>query len=110
MITMRTFIVLGISIAAIGTARGAGDLCEAIALRDVPAIEDPSSILKRGEHDTAITQFRVDKKTGATSYCSHGGYCYLAEALQLTSCRMADRMGQSMTIKKTLNFSPIPLR
>jgi hypothetical protein len=32
------------------------DLCKAIALKDVPAIENPASMLARGEYDTSITQ------------------------------------------------------
>jgi hypothetical protein len=78
----------------------AADICKAIALRDVPAIESPTSILTHGEYDTAITQYRVDKKTGVTSCCSHGGYCYpthvtatgqKVEALRLTNCKIGKR-------------------
>ena len=73
------------------------DLCEAIALRDIAAIESPDSVLQRGEHDTAITQYRLNKLTGMTSFCSHGGYCYPThvyikgkkiEALRLTNCKI----------------------
>lgn len=71
--------------ACVAGARAA-DICEAVALRDVPAIENSDSILKRGEHDTAITQYRVNKETGTKSFCSHGGYCYPAESLRLTNC------------------------
>ena len=75
----------------------AADLCKAIALRDVPAIESPDSILQKGEHLTAITQYRENKNTKMTSFCSHGGYCYprhvyingeKIEALQLTNCKI----------------------
>ncbi|MCI4680595.1 hypothetical protein K9U39_18015 [Rhodoblastus acidophilus] len=78
----------------------AADICEAIVLRDVPAVEEPSSILRRGEHDTAITQYRVNKKTGMGSFCSHGGYCYptdvlvdgqKVEALRLTNCKVGKK-------------------
>jgi hypothetical protein len=78
----------------------AADVCEAIALRNVPAIENPSSVLKAGDFDTAITQYRVNKKTGQTSFCSHGGYCYPThtvvngrnvEALRLTNCKVGKR-------------------
>ena len=78
----------------------AADICEAVALRDVPAKEDPSSILKRGEIDGAITQYRVNKKTGESVFCSHGGYCYpthvpenghQVEALHLTNCKVGAR-------------------
>ena len=66
--------VLGASLFSIGTQ--AADICTAVALRDVPAIEDSSSMLKKGQFDTAITRYRVNKRTGETSFCSHGGYCY----------------------------------
>ena len=78
----------------------AADICKAIALRDVPALEAPESILKRGEYDTAITQYRMNKKTGMTSFCSHGGYCYpthviengaKVEVLRLTNCKIGKR-------------------
>jgi hypothetical protein len=79
----------------VGIAR-ADDICEATAVRDVPAIESPTSIIRKGGTDEAITQFRVNKKTGRTSYCSHGGYCYpthvqvgddLLLALKMTNCK-----------------------
>jgi hypothetical protein len=85
--------------AGLAEARAA-DICKAVALRDVPAIDDPKSILRSGEYDTAITQYRVDKKTGQTSFCSHGGYCYpthisengrKVEALRLTNCKVGAR-------------------
>jgi hypothetical protein len=75
----------------------AADICRAIALLDIPAIGAPDSILKRGEYDTAITQYRVNKKTGLSSFCSHGGNCYptqmvvngvRVEALRLTNCKV----------------------
>lgn len=74
----------------------ADDICEATAVRDVPAIESPTSIIRKGGTDEAITQFRVNKTTGRTSYCSHGGYCYpthvqvgddLLLALKMTNCK-----------------------
>jgi hypothetical protein len=78
----------------------AADICKAIALLDVPAIDAPDSILKRGEYDLAITQYRINKKTGLTSFCSHGGSCYpthvvqngvKVEALRLTNCKVGKR-------------------
>jgi hypothetical protein len=78
----------------------AADICEAVALHDVPAIGNPAAILKAGEHDTAVTQYRVNKKTGETSFCSHGGSCYpitIIEngaklvALRLTNCKIGAR-------------------
>lgn len=98
--TMKISVGISALFLTASAASQAADICEAIALRDVPAIESPTSILTRGEHDTAITQYRVDKKTGVTSFCSHGGYCYpthviangqKVEALRLTNCKIAKR-------------------
>ena len=78
----------------------AADICTAVAVRDVPALEDSSSVLKKGDLDTAVTQYRVNKQTGRTTLCSHGGYCYpmriavggdLLEALRLTNCKVASQ-------------------
>lgn len=91
------FAVLGVSLFSGGAQ--AADICAALALRDVPAIEDSGAILKKGQLDTGITQYRVDKRSGETSFCSHGGYCYpirirvgedILEALKLTNCQVAD--------------------
>jgi hypothetical protein len=76
------------------------DICEAVAVRDVPAVEDSSSVLKKGQIDDAITRYMVNKRTGLTFFCSHGGYCYptrvevagdLLEALKLNNCRVLDK-------------------
>jgi hypothetical protein len=76
------------------------DLCKAVALRDVAAVEDPESVLARGSYDDAVTQYRVNKQTGMTTFCSHGGYCYPShvqvngqkvEALQLINCKIGER-------------------
>ena len=69
----------------------AADICKAVALRDVAAIEAPDSILRKGETDTAITQYRVNKKTKAASFCSHGGYCYPASGLKLLNCKIGGK-------------------
>jgi hypothetical protein len=42
----------------------AGDLCKARVLMDVPAREDPTSVLHKGAVDDAVTQYVVDRKTG----------------------------------------------
>lgn len=85
-----------------GATAYSADLCKAIALTDVPAMEDPSSILPRGSYKTAITGYFVNERTGITGFCSHGGYCrpnYVTingkkvEALKLTNCRI-DKNGQ----------------
>src|SRR6516225_2450600 len=73
------------------------DLCKAIALRDVAAVEAPDSVLARGSYDDSVTQYRVNKQTGMTTFCSHGGYCYpthvrvngqKVEALRLVNCKI----------------------
>jgi len=92
-------VVALLAIAGAGSSRAA-DICEAVALHDVPSLEDPASVLKKGQRDEAVTQYRVNKKTGLTSLCSHGGYCYptyviedghKVEALRLTNCKVAAR-------------------
>lgn len=52
-----------------------GDTCSAIALRDVVAAESPESVIRQGEKQEAVTQYRVDD-AGTGFLCSHGGYCY----------------------------------
>jgi hypothetical protein len=80
------------------TARAA-DLCKARVLRDI-VIEGSTSVLKKGEFVTAVTQYRVDTKTGEATFCSHGGGCYpthiddngvSVEALALTNCEIAKK-------------------
>jgi hypothetical protein len=103
----------------------AADLCEAIALQDVAANEDPASIIKRGDRDTAITGYQVDKKTGEGVFCSHGGYCYpthvlvngiKVEALKLTNCVIgksdysdADEISYSVEVERS-KVSPAELK
>jgi len=76
------------------------DLCKAIALRDVLAVEAPGSVLHRGAYDDAVTQYRVSRQTGMTTFCSHGGYCYPThvhingkeiKALRLINCKIGER-------------------
>jgi hypothetical protein len=75
------------------------DICNAIALYDVPSLDSPNSIIKAGDYDTDITVYQVNKKTGEGSFCSHGGYCYpthiikdgaRVEALKLTNCKLGN--------------------
>jgi hypothetical protein len=97
---MRRLHLVAIASFMLCAPASAADICKAIALRDVPALEAPESVLKRGEYDTAITQYRMNKKTGMTSFCSHGGYCYpthviengaKVEVLRLTNCKIGKR-------------------
>lgn len=82
-----TLVIASVLSIAASSSRAA-DICKAVALRDVPAVEAPDSILRKGEFDTAITQYRINKKTKLTSFCSHGGYCYPANGLKLLNCKV----------------------
>ena len=75
---MKVTLSLSALFLVVGVARSnATDICEAVALTDVPALDSPNPfVLKRGEYQTGITQYRVIKKTGETSFCSHGGACF----------------------------------
>lgn len=93
---MSRMILVAASALLSATGARAADVCKAIALRDVAAIEDASSMIPKGQYDTAVTQYRVDTATGNDSICSHGGYCYpvhvtiggrRVEALRLTNCK-----------------------
>ena len=66
----------------------AADICEAVAVRDVAAVDNPGSVLKKGKVQGAVTQYNVNKKTGKAMFCSHGGYCYPANGLKLTNCKV----------------------
>lgn len=102
---MRLAVLLALALATIGVpaSAAAADMCNAIALVDVPDWGDgvpadaSGGVLKRGEIDEAVTQYQVDKKTGEGVFCSHGGYCYpryltrngrRVEALRLTNCKI----------------------
>lgn len=83
----------------VGTA-GAADICNAVAEREVAAIEDADTVLQTGEALTAVTQYRIEKETGIPSLCSHGGYCYPTqvdvgglriEAMRLLNCSVLGR-------------------
>ncbi len=102
----RLLVSLVLAIVGIGAASSqvrAADICNAVALVDVPdwgggAPADASgSVLKKGEFDDAVTEYQVNKKTGDAVFCSHGGYCYprylvkngqKVEALRLTNCKI----------------------
>ncbi len=84
----------------------AADICEAVAIRDVPVGESPDSVIKKVQKDGAITTYKVDKKTGVASFCSHGGYRYPADGLKLLNCKVgtkqiyadADEIGYSVDV------------
>jgi hypothetical protein len=82
------------------SASSGSELCRVVALVRVPSIESPESALAPGEIHDSVTQYNVSKKTGAGSFCTHGGYCYprfittgakMTEALQLQNCRIGGK-------------------
>jgi uncharacterized protein YecT (DUF1311 family) len=98
--TRRLAVITGLALLGLGAPAAAADICEAVALRNAPALEDPSAVIRKGDVDTAITQYRVSKKTGEDAFCSHGGYCYPVhatengqriEVLRLTNCSIGAR-------------------
>jgi len=79
------------------------DLCKAIALRDVAAIEAPDTMIAKGQYQDSVTEYTVNKHTGTTAFCSHGGYCYptrvsvdgrKVETLRLTNCKIGRQFDQ----------------
>jgi hypothetical protein len=106
-----TSLLIVLGLVAFSGAASPTDLCRAIVLKDVPAIENPASMLARGDYDTGITQYRVDKFYGTTFFCSHGGYCYPThvqvhgqkiEALRLLNCKVGKPIFQD---KNEMAFS-----
>lgn len=80
------------------TTPQAENLCEAVALYDLHSVGEPldASILRRGEHQAAITRYSVNRKTGDGSFCSRGA-CYQThtyvngtkvEALRFVNCKI----------------------
>ena len=95
----------------------AADICEAVAIRDVAVLESASSVLRKGQIDDAVSQYRVNKRNGQTSFCSHGGSCYpthvqvggdFLEALKLTNCRIVN--GQPYDSGDYLIYGVEPIR
>ena len=79
------------------------DTCDASVLRDVAAVEDPSSKMKAGELWSDVTQYWRDSRTGEAKFCAHGGYCYpthvrlkdqKVEAIRLNNCSIRDRVNE----------------
>lgn len=91
------FVAVLTSAACLPATAFAADICKAVALRDVAAIENPESVIPRGSYDEAITYYNINKQTKMTSFCSHGGYCYPThmfvngqkqETLRLVNCKV----------------------
>ena len=74
-----TIVILFALMATTSPANAVDSICEAVALRATTETDDFSYPLKLGQLVDAITQYNVNKKTGVTSFCSHGGGCYPGE-------------------------------
>ncbi len=100
--------LLSVTLAALvgstAAANATDSICEAVAMKATTKTEDFPYPLKRGETIDAITQYNVNMKTGATSFCSHGGGCYPAEALHLTNCKV-DKSKPSYEDNEELSYS-----
>lgn len=88
-------VLLVITMTGIDAPAHAADICNAVALMDIPETITGYG-LKKGEIDDAVTQYNVDKN-GEGQFCSHGGGCYprylikdgkKVEALRLTNCKI----------------------
>jgi len=66
--------------------------CKATFKKDTPAKEDPSSVVKAGTARGYATQYVINNKTNKRYVCFHGGYCYLAQNIQL-SCKVDWKSG-----------------
>lgn len=99
-LVVRMSCAVVIALSLLSTAQAA-DICEATVLHDVGATEDATSVLKKGETDTGISQYNVERKTGIANVCSHGGYCFptslliggkKVETLRLTNCMVGRKL------------------
>jgi hypothetical protein len=115
----------GLVLAALGLCgpATAADLCGALAMRDVAAMENASSVIPRGSYQEGITQYRVNNDTKTATFCSHGGYCYPVhvwvngkkeEALRLVNCKIGEAASKygneviySVEVVRSLNSSAL---
>ena len=56
-------------------AAWADDACTITALRDVAAVDSPTTAMRTGDQESSITGYQVDRGTRIASFCQHGGYC-----------------------------------
>ena len=87
---MRVFIAASSILASVIAAHATDSICEAVAKYTTEKPKTSLMPLNAARSIDAVTQYNVNKKTGVTSLCSHGGGCYPAEALRLTNC-MVDK-------------------
>ena len=73
----KTLSALAVSVAVLGSAAArADDGCIITALRDVPSIDGPSTVLRPGDHEGDISAYQVDRGTLVGSFCRHAGPCW----------------------------------
>jgi len=107
---VRGFVLLSLIAYALLTPVYASDsICDGIATRNTIPSEHFSYALRKGEQITAITQYNIDKQTGETSICSHGGGCYPAGAIKLTNCKV-DRTAPAWEDDETVSYGLTLLR
>lgn len=73
-ILLATVLVSGLPSIAYGQSDNG--YCEAIALHDVPAIENASMLSEKGSKITYISQVAYDKSLMTMKFCIKGGMCY----------------------------------
>lgn len=88
----RSWLLLSVasfSLASVATTPSlAAYVCSAVATNNSPFMEDPDrGELRKGQVISAISQYRISKKTGIKTYCVHGGLCYPANVLKLSNCQ-----------------------
>jgi len=60
--------------------------CLAKFTSDTRAVENPDAVVHSG-FVIQVTELRIDRVTGAASFCAHGDYCYPVGGLELvTKC------------------------
>jgi hypothetical protein len=75
-------------VAMLAGMTGAESACRAVAQYATGVSKDFPYPLTKGQVIDNVTQFNVNRKTGVTTLCGHGGGCYPSHALQLTNCRI----------------------
>jgi hypothetical protein len=81
-------IIIVLAVLAGGIAH-AENGCRAVATMDTPAIEDPTSIMHKGDILDNANVFQTDKNGSPTAYASPGGYSYPAANFKLLNCHVA---------------------
>jgi hypothetical protein len=98
---ISTFTYIGLPCAALAEV----NLCKAMAIKEIHAEEDSATILKKGDIDYAITQYRVNKRTKNAVFCSHGGNCYSAKNLKLINCNVGEKFANQSPSDEDIFYS-----